>query len=83
MCLTMFSISTMASSTSTPATNDNASSVIWLSVKSIHCMKANVGTADSGMASAEITVARTLRRNSHTTATARSDPSTSALNDES
>jgi len=42
-------------------------------------MKTKVGIADSGMASAEITVARTLRRKSHTTATARTDPSTRAL----
>jgi len=51
MCRTIFSISTMASSTSTPATSDSASRVIWLSEKFIHCMKANVGTAESGIAS--------------------------------
>src|SRR5205814_467771 len=52
MWRTMFSISTMASSTSTPATSDRASRLIEFSVKPIHCMNANVGIADSGMASA-------------------------------
>ena len=78
MWRTMFSISTMASSTSTPATKDNDSSVIPLSVKPIHCIKAKVGMADKGMASAEMSVARQLRRNSQTTATARIEPSISA-----
>ena len=45
-------------------------------------MNANVGIADSGMASAEITVARMSRRNSHTTSTASSDPSMKALSAE-
>ncbi len=82
MWRTMFSISTMASSTSTPATSERASKVIWLRVKSIHCMKANVGMADSGMASAEMIVARPLRRNSQTTPTARIEPSMNALSEE-
>ncbi len=42
-------------------------------------MNAKVGIADSGMASAEIAVARQSRRNSHTTSTARIEPSISAL----
>ncbi len=82
MWRTMFSISTMASSTSTPATSERASRLIELSVKSIHCMKANAGIADIGMASAEISVARTLRRNRNTTSTASTEPSTSALSAE-
>ena len=45
----------------------------------IHCMKAKVGMADKGMASADISVARALRRNSHTTATASREPSMRAL----
>ena len=45
-------------------------------------MNANVGTADSGIASAEISVARQLRRNSQTTATARIEPSMSAPSEE-
>ena len=79
MWRTMFSISTIASSTRTPATSDSASRLMELSVKSIHCMNANAGIADSGMASAEISVARTSRRNRNTTSTARMDPSSSAL----
>src|SRR5450759_2658978 len=62
MWRTMFSISTMASSTSTPATSERARRLIWLSVKPFHCMKAKVGTADSGMARADIAVARMSRR---------------------
>ena len=50
MWRTMFSISTIASSTSTPATSDSASRLMEFSVKPIHCMKAKVGIADSGMA---------------------------------
>ena len=49
-----------------------------LSVKSIHAMKANVGTADSGIASADIAVARQSRKKSHTTSTASTEPSSSA-----
>jgi len=45
-------------------------------------MKANVGMADSGMASAAMMVARPLRRNSHTTPTARIEPSMNALSEE-
>ena len=67
MWRTMFSISTIASSTSTPATSDSASRLMPFSVKPIQYMKANVGIADSGMASAEMAVARQSRRNSHTT----------------
>ena len=68
----------MASSTSTPATSDKDSKVISLSVKPINCMKAKVGIADSGMANAEISVARQLRRKNQTTMTARTDPSINA-----
>ena len=82
MCLTMFSISTMASSTSTPATSDRPSSVTPFSVNPMACMKAKVGTADSGIASAEMTVARQLRRNIQTTITARVEPSSRVLIDE-
>ena len=42
-------------------------------------MNANVGIADSGIASAEISVARQLRRNTQTTTTASNEPSISAL----
>ena len=76
MWRTMFSISTMASSTSTPATSDSASRLIELSVKSIHCMNAKVGIADSGIASAEIERrAHVAQEQDHTTSTARIEPS--------
>ena len=80
ICRTMFSISTIASSTSTPATSDSASKLIVLRVKSCQYMKANVGIADSGIASAEIAVARQSRRKMNTTSTARSEPSIMAVN---
>ena len=79
----MFSISTIASSTSTPVTRDSASRLIWLSVKPIHCMKAKVGSADSGIASAAMPVARQSRRNTNTITTASSAPSISALIEDS
>ena len=72
---TIFSISTIASSTRMPSTRLSASRLIVFSVKPISSMNANVGTAESGMASAEIAVARQSRRNSHTTTTARMAPS--------
>ena len=77
MCMwrTIFSISTIASSTSTPATRLSASSVMKLSVKPIRLMIQKVGIAESGMASAEMIVARRSRRNRKTTATARIAPS--------
>ncbi len=75
----MFSISTIASSTSTPATSESPNSVIWFKVKPAACMKAKVGIADSGIASAEISVARQLRRKIQTTTTASTEPSVSAL----
>ena len=50
-----------------------------LSVKSIAYMKAKVGIADSGIASAEIAVARQSRRKMKTTSTARIDPSIIAV----
>ena len=54
MWRTMFSISTIASSTSTPATRLSASSDRKLSVIPIMFMNQKAGIADSGMASAEI-----------------------------
>ena len=71
----MFSISTMASSTSTPATRPSASSDRELSVIPIRSMNQKAGIADSGMAMAEISVARMSRRNRKTTRTARIAPS--------
>ncbi len=75
----MFSISTIASSTSTPATSDSASRLIELSENPNNCMNAKVGIADSGIANAEIAVARKSRRKNQTTITARIEPSIRAL----
>ncbi len=72
---TMFSISTMASSTRMPTTTDSASKVIMFRVKPNMCITAKVGMIDSGSASAETQVARQLRRNSHTTSSASAAPS--------
>ena len=62
MWRTMFSISTIASSTRMPATRLSASRLMLLSVKPSAFMKKNAGTHDSGIASAEISVARQSRR---------------------
>ena len=75
MCRTIFSISTIASSTSTPATRLNPSRLSEFSVKPIRSMNQKAGMADRGMASAEIAVARQSRRNRNTTITASSAPS--------
>ncbi len=75
MCRTMFSISTMASSTSTPATRLSASSDRKFSEKPSRSMNQKAGMADSGIAIAEISVARQSRRNSQTTRTANTAPS--------
>jgi hypothetical protein len=72
----MFSISTIASSTSTPATRPSASSDMVFSVKPIRLITQNVGMADSGMAIAETIVARQSRRKKNTTMTASTAPST-------
>jgi len=74
----MFSISTMASSTSTPMTSDRLSSVTTLSVKPIISITQKVGMADSGSATALTSVARQSRRKNHTTTTASSAPSSSS-----
>ena len=73
----MFSISTMASSTSTPTTSDNASSVTTLRLKPDSCIRKKVGITASGKAVAATTVARALRRKKITTITASSAPSSS------
>src|SRR5512134_3255355 len=63
----MFSISTIASSTRMPTTSDSDSSVTTLMVKPIKYIAKKVGMIDNGSATAEIIVARQLRRNTHTT----------------
>ena len=72
---TIFSISTIASSTSTPATRPSASSDRKLRLNPRRSMNQKVGMADSGMASAEISVARQSRRKRNTTTTASTAPS--------
>ncbi|MNV22496.1 hypothetical protein D3C71_1134720 [compost metagenome] len=80
---TMFSISTIASSTRMPTTTDNASRVIMFSVKPKKYITAKVGMIDNGSASAATQVARQSRRNSHTTSNASSAPSYNIVIDES
>src|SRR3546814_6706928 len=65
MWRTIFSISTIASSTSTPATRLRASSDRPFSEKPIISMNQKVGIADSGIAIALISVAR-QRSEEHT-----------------
>jgi hypothetical protein len=72
---TMFSISTMASSTRMPTTTDSASRVMMLSVNPNQYITAKVGMTDSGRATALIQVARQSRRNAQTTSSASSAPS--------
>jgi hypothetical protein len=84
MWRTIFSISTIASSTSTPATRPSASSDSWLSVKPNQLWRnQKVGIADKGMAIADTSVARQSRRKKNTTITARTAPSTIDEIDES
>jgi hypothetical protein len=71
----MFSISTMASSTRMPMTRVRASRVTTFSEKPITAMKKKVGISDTGMAMAVIRVARHSRRNRNTTRAASSMPS--------
>ena len=77
ICRTMFSISTIASSTRTPATKPIAIVDMKLSVIPSMLMNQKAGIADIGMASAEIAVARMSRRKRRTTKTARTAPSIS------
>ena len=74
-CRSIFSISTMASSTRMPTTTASASSVTVLSEKPRKAIAAKVGRIDSGRAADAISVARQSRRNSHTTIMARMAPS--------
>ncbi len=78
----MFSISTIASSTRMPATRLSASRLMPFSVKPSESMKKNAGMHDSGIAIAEISVARQSRRKKKTTTTARKAPSNSERIDE-
>ena len=77
MWRTMFSISTIASSTRMPVTSVIASRLTRFSEKPIASMTQKVGMIDSGRASAVTIVARTSRRKRNTTMTASSAPSIS------
>ena len=72
---TMFSTSTMASSTKMPMTSESASSVTTLMEKPSQAMPMKAGTTESGSATAETKVARRSRKKSHTTSTAKIAPS--------
>ena len=74
-CRSMFSTSTIASSTRMPTTTASASSVTMFRLKSNSHITPKVGMIDSGSATAEIHVARQSRRKNHTTSTASSAPS--------
>ena len=78
---TMFSTSTIASSTNRPITSDSASSVTVFIEKPSQYIAANVGMIDNGNADADTSVARQSRRNSQTTAIARIAPSHSMFID--
>ena len=75
ICRTIFSISTIASSTRIPVTSVIPNRLIPFRVKPIHCMTKKVGMIDSGKATAAIRVARQFRRNRNTTITASAAPS--------
>ena len=79
---TMFSISTIASSTRMPTTTLSASKVMMLRLKPKYCITAKVGMIDSGNAIALTQVARQSRRNQNTTASASSAPSHSIVIDD-
>ena len=75
MWRTMFSISTIASSTSTPATRPMAMVDMKFMVIPNMLMNQKAGMAESGMEIADISVARISRRKMRTTSTARTAPS--------
>ncbi|CKT11870.1 Uncharacterised protein [Mycobacterium tuberculosis] len=74
----MFSISTIASSTSTPMTRESERRVTVFSEYPASAMKAKAGAMDNGSAAAAIQVARMSRRNHPTTRTASTAPSSSS-----
>ncbi len=77
MWRTMFSISTIASSTRMPVTSVIASRLTRFSEKPIASIAQKVGMIDSGSASAVTMVARKSRRKTNTTTMASSAPSIS------
>ncbi len=79
MCRTMFSISTMASSTRMPVASVMASKLTRLSEKPSMSMIQKVGITDSGKATAAMSVARQSPRKMSTTSTASAAPSSSVV----
>ena len=77
MCLTMFSISTMASSTRMPVTSVIASRLTRFSENPMASIAQKAGMTDSGNATAATIVARRSRRKISTTSTASAAPSIS------
>ena len=77
----MFSTSTIASSTKIPTTNDSASKLMTLMEKPRYHMPMNAGMTDKGRATAETNVARKSRKNNQTTSTANKAPSYSNTKD--
>ena len=75
MCRTMFSISTIASSTMIPVLSVIASRLTRLSEKPSASIAQKAGNIESGRVMAAITVARTSRRKMSTAITARAAPS--------
>ena len=75
----MFSSTTIASSITMPTASASASSVIMLSVKPCNHISAKVPMIEIGIASAAMSVLRTLPRNSSTTSAASSAPTHQVL----
>ena len=75
----MFSITTMASSTTKPAATTSAISVRLLMENPARYMKPNVPISESGTATLGITVARRLRRKTKITATTSATASISSI----
>ena len=80
-CRSMFSTSTIASSTKIPTTRDKANKLMTLMEKPRYHMPMNAGMTDKGSATADTKVARRSRKNNHTTNTAKMAPSYSSTND--
>ena len=80
-CRSIFSTSTMASSTKMPTTNDKANKLMTLIEKPKYHMPMKAGNTDKGKATADTNVARKSRKNNHTTSTASKAPSYNKIND--
>ena len=79
MCRWMFSITTMASSTTSPVASTMPNSVSVLMEKSSSLMNANVPTSDTGMVTAGIRVLRQSCRNTNITSMTKTMASTSVF----